>query len=113
VIDHLSPREIEDLDTAMAGGESWPHVVLAFVHGTRLALGWDRALPEAAIARLLAAAGATIAGTSTVGAAPSAQDACRRAARWCAEHGLHLLPFEGSGPGEDPVGERVWFMAVG
>ena len=92
VIDHLSPREIEEMEAAQAAGEHWPRVVAAFAEGTRLVLGWDHARDE-----------------RTLGT----RDACERAARWCAAHGLHMLSYAGDGPGEDPVGARRWFMAVG
>ena len=103
MIDHLSPREIEELGSAAAGGAEWPGVVLLFVDGTLLRLGWDRALSQGAIAMRLDRA--------TVPAA--ARAACAEAARWCAVHGLHLMSYAGGGPGEDPVGETLWFMAVG
>jgi hypothetical protein len=102
VIDHLSPREIEALESAAAGGAAWPRVVLLFADGSRLRLGWDRALADRQIAVLLGGA---------------ARAACGEAARWCAAHGLHLMSYAGEapgeGPGEDPVGETLWFMAVG
>jgi len=103
VIDHLSPREIEELGSAVDSGALWPRVVLMFVDGTLLRLGWDRALAEGAIATRL--------GRATAPAA--ARAACAEATRWCAAHGLHLLSYAGDGPGEDPVGESLWFMAVG
>jgi len=103
VIDHLSPREIEELGSAAAGGAVWPRVVLLFADGTLLRLGWDRALAEGAIAARLDRATAPAA----------ARAACAEAARWCAAHGLHLMPYAGDGPGGDPVGETLWFMAVG
>jgi hypothetical protein len=101
VIDLLSPREMEELERAAAGGAHWPRVIGLFAEGARLRLGWDLGVPQGVIAcRLGVAAGATRA-------------ACGEAARWCADHGLHLMSFAGSGPGEDPVGETLWFMAVG
>jgi hypothetical protein len=101
VIDLLSPREMEELETAAAGGAAWPRVVGMFADGARLRLGWDRAVGEGAIAVCLG------------GAAAAARMASVEAARWCAAHGLHLMSFAGTGPGEDPVGETLWFMAVG
>src|SRR5262245_50851264 len=92
VIDHLAPREVSEIEAARAAGEEWPRVIASFASGTRLLLGWDRARAESGI---------------------GGRAACERAARWCAEHGLHLLSFEGEGPGGEPVGERRWFMAVG
>jgi len=105
VIDHLSPREIEELESAAAAGADWPRVVLLFVDGTLLRLGWDRALSQGAIAARLDRA--------MVPAAAHQRAACAEAARWCAAHGLHLMSYAGGGPGEDPVGETLWFMAVG
>ena len=101
MIDLLSPREIDELEGAAAGGAAWPRVVLQFADGVRLRLGWDRALAEPEIAMRLGAPAA------------AARAACDQAARWCAAHGLHLMSFAGVGPGEDPVGETLWFMAVG
>jgi hypothetical protein len=101
VIDLLSPREIDEIEAAAAGGADWPRVVLLFADGARLRLGWDRGLAERAIAARIGRAAAT------------ARDACGEAARWCATHGLHLMSYTGAGPGEDPVGETLWFMAVG
>jgi|SRR5262245_29066722 len=100
VIDLLSPRELEEMETAAAGGALWPRVVDLFADGVRLRLGWDRGVAEDAI-------------EARLGGAAAARAACGEAARWCAEHGLHLMSFAGSGPGEDPVGETLWFMAVG
>jgi len=98
LLDHLSPREYEDLVRAGRDGEPWARILLEeFLDGTRLVLGIDSAVPEerlAAAARLpRAEAGAAIA----------------QAARWCLERGLHLLGFPGEHPGE---GWRH-FMAVG
>lgn len=91
---------MEELGTAAAGGAGWPVVVGLFADGVRLRLGWDRGVAESAIA-------------ARFGGAAAARAACDEAARWCAEHGLHLMSFAGPGPGEDPVGETLWFMAVG
>lgn len=102
MIDHLSPREMESLRTAAASGETWPQVLQAFfLDGTRLVLGWDRARSEP---EMIAALPLDRAGLRA---------ALERAARFCTEHGLHLLSFEGEGPGEEPLGERRWFLAVG
>ena len=100
MIDYLSPREESELRAAAAAGEDWPRVIVPhFLDGARLRLGWDEARLESDIL-------------------PGMHGERRRAAvaaasRWCAEHGLHLLSFEGDGPGADPVGERRHFMAVG
>jgi hypothetical protein len=94
VIEFVSPREEADLRRAMAAGEGWARVIgLRFADGARLRLGSDRALAEREVGE------------------PRAD--IEKAARWCAEHGLHLLPYEEEGPGGDPIGERRWFMAVG
>src|SRR5262245_37442305 len=109
VIDHLSPREMTTLEEACAAGEIWPRVLRRFfLDGTRLVLGWDRARSEpemlAALASERAAAGSTdrIAGGATA-RHPIDRDTLRaaldKAARFCTEHGLHLLSFEGEGPG--------------
>ena len=102
MIDLLSPREIEELEAAAARGAAWPRVVGLFADGARLRLGWDRALSEGAIAARLGHAAGHV-----------TRSACEEAARWCAAHGLHLMSFAGAAPGEDPVGETLWFMAVG
>ena len=102
VIDHLSPREMETLDRAEAAGELWPRALRRFfVDGTRFVLGWDDARSEAEMAAALAIDRAAL------------RAALDRAARFCTERGLHLLSFEGEGPGEEPLGERRWFLAVG
>lgn len=110
----------------MEAGEAWPHLVArGFAHGSRLLLGWDEARGEedlAAIAGLGGAsegAGAVGAGAASGSAAAAGIDraalraALERASRWCSAHGLHLLSFEGDGPGGHEVGPRRWFMAVG
>jgi hypothetical protein len=107
VIDHLSPREIEELASAAAGGAAWPRVVLMFADGARLRLGWDCAVAESAFAARLGAGPESAAVRGAAGAV------CAEAARWCAAHGLHLMSYAGAGPGEDPVGGMLWFMAVG
>ena len=112
MIDHLSPREIEALDAAAAAGEIWPAALRGFfLDGTRLLLGWDHARGET---EMRAALGRP-AGQAPAPAADRAafRAALETAARFCTEHGLHFLSFEGSGPGEEPLGERRWFMAVG
>jgi hypothetical protein len=119
VIDHLSPREMETLEAAAASGEAWPTVLRTFfVDGTRLVLGWDRAKSEPEMLATLA----TDRDSARAIRAPSPgppidraglRAALERAARFCTEHGLHLLSFEGEGPGEEPLGERRWFLAVG
>ena len=115
VIDHLSPREMETLEAAAASGESWPIVLRRFfVDGTRFVLGWDQAWSEpemlAALARDPAGGGRAPSGAID---RAGLRAALERAARFCTEHGLHLLSFEGEGPGEEPLGERRWFLAVG
>lgn len=101
MIDHLSPREEEELAAALTRGEAWPRALACFADGPRLLLGWDRALGEAEIARRLGADTAAV------------HEVLERAGRWCAAHGLHLMSYAGEGPGADPVGETRWFMAVG
>lgn len=100
MIDHLSPREVEELAAAAAAGDALPRVIAAFTEGTRLRLGWDCAMDEAQLRRA-ASAGESMA------------DLMARAGRWAAERGLHLMSFAGAGPGEEPLGDRRWFMAVG
>ena len=94
MIEFLSPREEADLRRAIDAGEGWARVIaIRFADGARLRLGSDLSLSE----RQVGEARADI----------------ERASRWCAEHGLHLLAYEGEGPGGDPIGERRYFMAVG
>jgi hypothetical protein len=94
MIDHLSPREEEDLRRAEAAGAVWPALLRAyFLDGSRLRLGWDASRGE-----------------SEMGAPRAALE---EAARFCAAHGLHFLFFEGERPGDEPLGERRWFLAVG
>ena len=98
MIDHLSPRECEEIERAAAGGQPWARVLLrVFLDGTRLVLGIDGARSEAEIA---AAAGLERA---------RVPEAVGQAARWCAGHGLHLLGF----PGESGADGWRHFMAVG
>lgn len=100
MIDYLSPREESELIAAAAAGEDWPRVLAPhFLDGARLRLGWDSARSEGELLRGLSA--------------ERLRSAVAVASRWCADHGLHLLSFEGDGPGADPVGERRYFMAVG
>lgn len=90
------------LEAAAASGEIWPETLRRFfVVGTRLRLGWDHARGEEEIRAALARDRAAV------------RAALEKAARFCTEHGLHFLSFEGSGPGEEPLGERRWFLAVG
>ncbi|HEV8201996.1 MAG TPA: hypothetical protein VGS03_18445 [Candidatus Polarisedimenticolia bacterium] len=117
MIDHLSPREMEMLEAARAAGEAWPAVVRRFfLEGSRLLLGWDRARGEEEMRAALAAGPADaerdVALPQTL-TKHQLRAALEKAARFCTEHGLHFLSFEGSGPGEEPLGERRWFMAVG
>lgn len=117
MIDHLSPREMETLETARASGEAWPLVLRRFfLDGTRLVLGWDRAKSEPEMLAALAVdregAGGDVPKAPPIDRA-GLRAALERAARFCTEHGLHLLSFEGEGPGEEPLGERRWFLAVG
>jgi len=103
VIDLVSPREEAELNDSVRAGEDWARVITAaFLDGTRLVLGWDAARTEPEIAAAIGAADRD-----------RLRAALRRAARWCAEHGLHLLDFEGEGPGADTIGPRRYFMAVG
>ena len=100
MIDHLSPREEEDLRRAEAAGAAWPALLRAFfLDGSRLRLGWDASRGE----------------DEMLGGIPRAalRTALEEAARFCAAHGLHFLSFEGERPGDEPLGERRWFMAVG
>ena len=94
MIEFLSLREEDELRRAKDEGQGWARVILdSFAAGARLRLGWDQARTEPEIGET--------------------REAIAEAARWCARHGLHLMAFEGEGPGEDPVGERRHFMAVG
>ncbi|HEU4401409.1 MAG TPA: hypothetical protein VFT43_04835 [Candidatus Polarisedimenticolia bacterium] len=98
MLDHLSPRECDDLERAYRSREIWARVLREFyLDGTRLILGIDRSVPETAIAAAL----------------DLDRDAARAglasAASWCGARGLHLLGYAGESPGE---GLRH-FMAVG
>lgn len=94
MIDHLSPREEDELHQAEAAGASWPAVLRAyFLDGSRLRLGWDASRGESEMR--------------------ASRAALEEAARFCSAHGLHFLFFEGSMPGDEPLGERRWFLAVG
>ena len=108
MIDLVSPREEAELNDSVRAGEDWARVITAaFLDGTRLVLGWDAARTEPEIARAIGI------GVPDVADRDRLRAALRRAARWCAEHGLHLLDFEGEGPGADTMGPRRYFMAVG
>ena len=97
---------MDALDAAAASGEIWPAALRRFfLDGTRLLLGWDHARGESEMRAAL--------GAGPPAGRASFRAALERAARFCTEHGLHFLSFEGSGPGEEPLGERRWFMAVG
>lgn len=101
MIDHLSPREEDDLRRAEAEGALWPRLLRAFfLDGSRLRLGWDASRGESEM----------LAGFADRGAV---RKALEEAARFCTTHGLHFLFFEGENPGDEPLGERRWFMAVG
>ena len=111
MIDLVSPREEAELNDAVRAGEDWARIIVAsFLDGPRLVLGWDAARTEPEIA---AAIGISAAIGTDAGDRVRLREALRRAARWCAEHGLHLLDFEGEGPGADTIGPRRYFMAVG
>lgn len=98
MLESLSPRECAELEKAASRGERWPAVIRqVFLDGARLVLGIERAASEERIAAV------TGLDRRVVG------DAVRAAARWCAEHGLHLLGF----PGPEPDGAWRHFMAVG
>lgn len=98
MIEHLSPREREELERAVDSGHAWAGVLLScFADGPRLVLGIDRALSEAEIAT-----------ASRIGR-PEVREAIAAAARWCVGHGLHLLGY----PVEDGAGEWRHFLAVG
>jgi hypothetical protein len=98
MIDHLSPRECEELERAERSGLDWPRVIRSgFLDGTRLLLGSDRARTEREI-------------EVAAGIEPdSVRRAIEEAARWCGEHGLHLLGYTTEGGGD---GWRH-FLAVG
>ena len=86
MIDHLSPRECEELDRAERRGLDWPRVIRSgFLDGSRLLLGLDRARSE----RDIAAAAAI--------SAVKVREAIADAARWCQEHRLHLLGYAPEG----------------
>lgn len=101
MIEYLSPREVEELTALQEAGESWPRLLLdVFSESARLRLGWNERKGESALAGIAADRGALRA-------------ALERAARWCTEHGIHLLSYEETDPAEGVAPERVWFMAVG
>ncbi|HZM70315.1 MAG TPA: hypothetical protein VFB95_08115 [Candidatus Cryosericum sp.] len=94
MIEFLSPREEEELRRAIERGSAWARVIARhFADGARLRLGSDLSLAERDLGE--------------------PREAIDEAARWCTGHGLHLLSYEGEGPGGDPIGERRYFMAVG
>ena len=104
---------METLEAAEAAGEIWPRALRRFfVDGTRLVLGWDRARSEPEMLAALSEDARGNAGAPRVDRS-TLRAALDRAARFCTERGLHLLSFEGEGPGEEPLGERRWFLAVG
>jgi hypothetical protein len=101
MIEYLSPREVEELTALQEAGEAWPRLMLeVFSEAARLRLGWNEARGESALARIVAQRRALRA-------------ALERAARWCTEHGLHLLSFEETELAEGVASDRLWFMAVG
>jgi hypothetical protein len=101
MIEYLSPREVEELTALLEAGEAWPRLLLeVFSEAARLRLGWNEARGESALLGIVAERGALRA-------------ALERAARWCTEHGIHLLSYEETEPAEGVAQERVWFMAVG
>ena len=109
---------MDQLDDATASGEIWPALLRRFfLAGSRLLLGWDRARGEedmrSALATAAAPADATRDDAPRTLTKSELRAALEQAARFATEHGLHFLSFEGSGPGEEPLGERRWFMAVG
>src|SRR5437899_5648848 len=113
MIDHLSPRECQDLETGIGRGEAWPRIIRdCFLQGSRLLLGIDRSRSESEIAEAAAI------GTDAV------RGAIHEAGLWCVAHGLHLLGFppddsEIGGAGPDgpragaPSGAWRYFMAGG
>lgn len=101
MIEYLSPREVEELTALRDAGEAWPRLLLEiFSEAARLRLGWNERKGESALAGIAADRGALRA-------------ALERAARWCTEHGIHLLSYEETEPAAGIAQERVWFMAVG
>ncbi len=98
MIEHLSPREREELEHAVDAGLAWPRVLRSsFLDGPRLVLGIDHARSEAEIAA-----------ASRIDR-PEVRAEIAAAALWCVEHGLHLLGY----PAEDEAGEWRHFLAVG
>jgi hypothetical protein len=101
MIEYLSPREVEELTALLEAGEAWPRLLLeVFSEAARLRLGWNEAKGESALAGIAAGRGALRA-------------ALERAARWCSEHGIHLLSYEETELAEGVTPDRLWFMAVG
>ena len=95
MIEFLSPRELDDVVRAEAGGRGWARVIRVFLDGPRLLLGWDRARSDEEIARL--------AGLED----SEARAAIEEALRWSVEHRLHLLGWQ------EPDNTWRFFMAVG
>jgi hypothetical protein len=116
MIDHLSPREEDDLRRAEAEGAAWPALLRAyFLDGSRLHLGWDASHGES---EMLPALPGDASREDALGPVSRERRAALRraleeAARFCTSHGLHFLFFEGENAGDEPLGERRWFMAVG
>jgi hypothetical protein len=101
MIEYLSPREVEELTALLEAGEAWPRLLLeVFSEAARLRLGWNEARGESALLGIVAERGALRA-------------ALERAARWCSEHGIHLLSYEETELAEGVTPDRLWFMAVG
>ncbi|MFQ5878168.1 MAG: hypothetical protein ACE5JH_10855 [Acidobacteriota bacterium] len=98
MIECLSPRELEELERACGEGRAWARVIRdAFLEGTRLRLGLERARTEGSIAEVS-------------GIDPEAvRPAVLEAARWCDGRGLHLMGFPAGGTGE----EWQYLLAVG
>jgi len=95
VLDHLSPREEDEVGRAEEQGRGWARVIRLFLDGSRLLLGWDRARSDDEIARLARLD------------AGAARAAIEEAVRWSVEHRLHLLGWQ------EPDGGWRYFMAVG
>jgi hypothetical protein len=102
MIEYLSPREVEGLSALLESGDAWPRLILEVFadSSARLRLGWDEARAESALLGIVAERGALRA-------------SLERAARWCAEHGLHFLSYEETELAEGVAPDRLWFMAVG
>lgn len=98
MIDHLSPRECDELERILRSGLDWPRVIRScYLDGTRLRLGSDLARSEKEIA-------------AAAGIDPKAvRRVIADAARFCQEHGLHLLGYDAG----DRAGGWHHFLAVG